>query len=92
MLQTFKDIINLYYINMDKCTECHKVLETDIENVDTIDYLVVEYKIKCKHCGSVQDYFAYGNYEKDYYCYQITTKYPIISNMVGNICRTLKQI
>ena len=72
----FSTLIDLFCYRFDRCTECHKVLEMKETVIDSINYITCESKYECKNCHIVQDYFAYGSYERRYWKHEVEKIHP----------------
>lgn len=78
-----RSIIDLFCFRFKLCLNCKSKFEYNVVVKDKIDYMVCEYEMRCKKCNSLEDYFAYGGFEREFHQHYTATKHPILSRLIG---------
>ena len=75
----FNSLIILICFRFERCSDCWRALDTKRITTDTINGIVCEADEFCVHCNGLQDYFAYGARERDWWYHEAKKAHPIIS-------------
>ena len=86
LLQFTPAEIEYYILQMlGRCSKCRHKLELEENVLDTINGIVCEANYLCKHCGSVEDSYSYGNSEAEHDKYNFEVTYPKAAQLIKKI-------